>query len=41
MQNTLPELLEDLPIQLRLDMWYTPPHFSMNFREFLNQQFPN
>lgn len=45
LQNTLPELLEDLPLQLRLDMWYmhdgAPPHFSMNVREFLNQQFPN
>lgn len=45
LQETLPELLEDLPIALRRDMWYmhdgAPPHFGRIVRDYLNEQFPN
>lgn len=45
LQNTLPDLLDDLPIQLRINMWYmhdgAPPHFSVNVRNYLNQVYPN
>lgn len=45
LQNTLPELLEDLPLQLRRDMWFmqdgAPPHFSLNVRNHLNEQYPH
>lgn len=45
LENTLPELLEDLPIALRRDMWFlqdgAPPHFTRNVRNHLHTQFPN
>ena len=45
LQNTLPDLLEDLPLQLRREHWFmhdgAPPHFSVHVRNFLNQQYPN
>lgn len=45
LQNTLSELLQDLPLQLRRDMWFmhdgAAPHFSLNIRNHLNQQYPN
>lgn len=41
--NTLPELLEDLPINLRLNLWFmqdgAPPHFTRAVREHLNNEF--
>lgn len=45
LQNTLPYLLDEVPLQLRLQHWFmhdgAPPHFSMNVRNFLNHQYPN
>lgn len=45
LQNTLPDLLDDLPLQLLRDMWFmhdgAPPHFSLDVRNHLNQQYPN
>lgn len=45
LQNTLPDLLEDLPLQLRRDMWFmhdgAPPHFSLNVRNYLHRQYRN
>ena len=45
LQNVLPELLEEVPLDLRRTMWYlhdgAPPHFTINVREHLNQQFSN
>ncbi|XP_066148942.1 uncharacterized protein [Euwallacea fornicatus] len=45
LQNSLPNLLENLPLQLRRDMWLmhdeAPPHFALNVRNHLNQQYPN
>lgn len=45
LQNTLPNLLDDLPLGLRHDMWFmhdgAPPHFALNVRNYLNQQYPN
>lgn len=45
LQNTLFDLLEDLPIQLRREMWFmhdgAPPHFGVTVRSYLNQQYPN
>lgn len=45
LQNTLPDLLDDLPLVLRRDMWFmhdgAPPHFTLNVRNHLNQQYPN
>lgn len=42
--NTLPALLMELPIQIRQNMWLlqdgAPPHFALNVRATLNQQFP-
>lgn len=41
----LPELLEELPLYLRNNMWYmqdgAPPHFSLDVRQHLNQVFGN
>lgn len=43
--NDLPILLEDIPIQNRLDMWYQqdgcPPHFAANVRHYLDAAFPD
>lgn len=41
----LPTLLEDLPLQTRMNMWFmhdgAPPHFSLIVREHLNRVYPN
>lgn len=43
--NTLPDLLEHLPLDLRRDMWFlhdgAPPHFTLDVRNHLHVQFPN
>lgn len=43
LQEILPELLEDLPLNLRLNMFFmhdgAPPHFARAVREYLNEQF--
>lgn len=45
LQETLPELLEDLPLDLRRRMWFlhdgAPPHFGLNVRNHLHVQFPD
>lgn len=45
LQVTLPELLDDLPLDLRQNMWFmhdgAPPHFSVNVRNYLTEQYPN
>lgn len=44
LENSLPELLEDVPLEIRRHMWFmhdgAPPHFSITARQFLNEQFP-
>lgn len=43
--RTIPELLEDVPLELRRSMWFmhdgAPPHFALNVRAFLNRHYPN
>lgn len=45
LQNTLPILLENLPLLLRREMWYmhdgAPPHFTIAVRQHLHNQYPN
>ena len=45
LEEYLPLLLEDVPIETRQNMWYqhdgAPPHWSTNVREYLNQTFGN
>lgn len=45
LQNDLPLLLENIPLQLRQQMWYmhdgAPAHFSILAREHLNRAYPN
>lgn len=44
LEQQLPTLLEDLPLQTRMDMWFmhdgAPPHFSLLVREHLNRVYP-
>lgn len=41
LQNNLPELLEDIPLAVRLRMWFlhdgAPPHYRLVVRNYLNQ----
>lgn len=43
-RETLPGLLENVPLLLRRDMWFmhdgAPPHFSMAVQQYLHQQYP-
>ena len=45
LRDDLPELLEDLPLNIRQSMWFqhdgAPPHYSMRVRRYLDRQFPN
>lgn len=45
LQNTLPILLEDVPLLIRQGMWYmhdgAPPHYSLDVRQYLHDQYPN
>lgn len=45
LHNTLPLLLEDVPLNVRRTMWYqldgAPPHYSRVARETLNIKFPD
>lgn len=45
MQNELPVLLEDIPLQVRADIIFqqdgAPAHFSRRAREFLNAHYPD
>ncbi|KAJ8959825.1 hypothetical protein NQ318_011558 [Aromia moschata] len=42
--NTLPDLFDDLPLNLRNQMYFmhdgAPPHFARIVREYLHEQFP-
>ena len=43
-QDILPDVLDDVPLQLRVGMWFmndgAPPHFSRIARQYLNDHFP-
>ena len=45
LQDELPALLENVPLQTLLQMYYqydgAPPHFSQVIRQYLNHKFPN
>lgn len=45
LRNQLPELFDDIPLIVRINMWYmqdgAPPHFSLQVRNYLNEVFPN
>lgn len=45
LQNELPQMLEDLPLLLRAQMWFmhdgAPPHFSITARDHLNNAYRN
>lgn len=45
LENTLPNLLDDVPLETRLNMWFlhdgAPPHISVEVRRHLNQTFPD
>jgi hypothetical protein len=45
LEDELPELLENVPLQTQWQMFYqhdrVPSHFSQVFRQYLNHKFPN
>src|SRR3978361_2105044 len=45
LQHTLPDLLDDIPLLLRQNMWFmqdgAPAHSPINVRQHLNLRFPN
>jgi len=45
LEETLNELLEDVPLNLRQNMWFmqdgAPPHYSLQVRNYLNRVFPH
>lgn len=45
LRETLPPLLENIPLITRMSMFYmhdgAPPHFAVPVREYLNQRYPN
>lgn len=45
LENDLPGMLEDVPLLIRQNIWYmhdgAPAHYSIQVRNFLNQNFPN
>jgi hypothetical protein len=44
MRDILPDVLNDVPLQLRVAIWFmhdgAPPHFSRIARHYLNDHFP-
>ena len=44
-RDTLPEMLENVPLQVRQLLWFqhdgASAHFALNLREYLNNVFPN
>ena len=44
-RDILPEMLENVPLQVRQRLWFqhdgTPAHFTLDVREYLNNVFPN
>jgi hypothetical protein len=45
LRNTLPDLLDDVPLEIRRNIWFqmdgAPPHFARAVRNHLNEVFPN
>lgn len=45
LQHVLPELLENVPLNIRANMWFqhdgAPAHFSLRVRQYLDERFPN
>lgn len=45
LRDTLPEFLEELPEELRQDMWFQndgcPAHYAVQVRRYLNEAYPN
>lgn len=45
LRNDLPTYLEEVPLQVRQDMWYhhdgAPPHYAHHVRDYLDQTYPN
>lgn len=45
LENDLPAYLENVPLAVRLNLWYqqdgAPAHYARFVRMFLNQRFPN
>ena len=43
--DILPEMLENIPLQVRQQLWFqhdgAPSHFALDVREYLNNVFPN
>jgi hypothetical protein len=43
LRNFLPELMQDVDLQIRMCLWFMPvgaaPHFLLEFQEFLNSVF--
>ena len=44
-RDILPEMLENVPLQVRQRLWFqhdgAPAHFALDVREYLNNVFPN
>nr|CAH7713132.1 unnamed protein product [Callosobruchus chinensis] len=44
LQNHLPSLLEDVPLNIRREMWFQqdgcPAHYAHSVREYLDEEFP-
>ncbi|XP_066141312.1 uncharacterized protein [Euwallacea fornicatus] len=44
LHETLPDLLENIPLLIRDGMWFmqdgAPPHYTLNVRQYLNNTFP-
>ena len=45
LRNELPGLLEDIPLMIRSQMYFqhdgSPPHYTRNVSDYLNESFPN
>jgi hypothetical protein len=45
LRNELPDLLEDIPLMIRRQMYFqhdeAPHHYTIRVREYLNESFPN
>ena len=44
LEETLPDLMDDLPLAVRQDMWFqqdgAPAHYTLEVQEFLNKTYP-
>ena len=45
LQNVLPQLIEDVPLHVRMNMWMqhdgAPPHYALCSRQVMNEIFDN